>query len=78
MFNFFASFISLLISSNNISFVSSKKESEFHGYGVESIKYITEKYDGEVEFTYDEKVFRVRINIQVKENENGYKRNIIR
>ncbi len=59
-------------------FVSSKKESEFHGYGVESIKYITEKYDGEVEFTYDEKVFRVRINIQVKENENGYKRNIIR
>lgn len=78
-------FLLLLENSNAVmpvskkeKFVSSKKESEFHGYGVESIKYITEKYDGEVEFTYDEKVFRVRINIQVKENENGYKRNIIR
>ena len=45
-------------------FVTDKKDSKGHGWGVESVKYIVEKYDGSIEFKYDETFFEVIIMIK--------------
>jgi hypothetical protein len=42
-------------------FLSSKGNSAFHGIGVENIKDIVAKYNGEVKFDYDDEVFNLRI-----------------
>lgn len=47
----------------NNKFFTSKKEKAEHGWGIESVKQIVGKYDGEVDFKYDEKFFEVGIVI---------------
>lgn len=44
-------------------FVTTKKDTSAHGYGIESVKHIVEKYKGEIDFDYDEVMFQVRINM---------------
>lgn len=44
-------------------FVTDKNDSSGHGWGVESVKYIVEKYEGEVIFRYDDSFFEVVITI---------------
>ena len=44
-------------------FVTTKKDTSAHGYGIKSVKRIVEKYQGEIDFDYDEMTFQVRINI---------------
>ena len=46
-------------------FVSSKKDSFNHGYGIASVKSIVDKYSGETDFVYDKNMFQARINIIV-------------
>jgi len=43
------------------SFISSKKNKEAHGLGVESVKRIVERYHGSIEFQYDNEQFEVTI-----------------
>lgn len=42
-------------------FITVKNDTENHGCGIESIKYITEKYGGEISFVYNQSIFRVSI-----------------
>lgn len=44
-------------------FVTDKSDSAGHGWGIESVKYIVEKYEGEVIFRYDDSFFEVVITI---------------
>lgn len=44
-------------------FVTDKVDSSGHGWGIESVKYIVEKYEGEVIFRYDDSFFEVVITI---------------
>ena len=44
-------------------FVTTTKDTSAHGYGIKSVKRIVEKYQGEIDFDYDEMTFQVRINI---------------
>lgn len=47
----------------NGTFISSKQEIGVHGLGIESVRRIVEKYDGEIHFRYTEKYFQVQILI---------------
>lgn len=47
----------------NGRFLTDKKDSTGHGWGIESVKYIVEKYEGEVIFRYDDSFFEVVITI---------------
>lgn len=47
-------------------FLTSKKEADNHGWGIESIKHIVEKYGGDIDFIYDEKKFEVQIMMELK------------
>lgn len=42
-------------------YMTTKKEKDFHGIGLESIRQIVKKYDGEFEIFYDEQYFCVEI-----------------
>lgn len=44
-------------------FVTDKKDAAGHGWGVESVRHIVEKYEGEVIFRYDDNFFEVVITI---------------
>lgn len=50
----------------NGRFLSSKAESEYHGWGIENVKRIVEKYNGDIQFEYTEKNFKVEIMIYGK------------
>ena len=42
-------------------FITDKDDSNVHGWGVESVKSIVNKYNGSIEFKYDETFFEVVI-----------------
>ncbi len=46
-------------------FLTSKKDRESHGWGIESVKHVVEKYKGEVTFRYAEEYFEVSVLINV-------------
>lgn len=46
-------------------FITTKKDKQGHGYGIQSSKYVVQKYGGEIDFTYDNSYFQVRINISI-------------
>ncbi len=46
-------------------FVSSKQNAAIHGIGTENIRDIVAKYQGEIQFDYDEEAFQVRIVLPV-------------
>lgn len=48
-------------------FITDKTEKQKHGLGLESVKYIIERYDGNISFSYDDKNFEVRIIINKSE-----------
>lgn len=47
----------------NGRFLSSKTEREYHGWGIEHVRQIVEKYDGDIAFEYTESEFRAEIMI---------------
>ena len=47
----------------NDKFVTDKREKNTHGWGIESVKNILEKYDGKINFEYDNNYFEVVIII---------------
>ncbi|RHO90497.1 ATP-binding protein [Ruminococcus sp. AF41-9] len=44
-------------------FITDKNDSKGHGWGLESVKYIVQKYNGSIEFEYGETFFEVIIII---------------
>ena len=50
---------------------STKKEKAFHGYGIKSIRYTVNKYDGAVDIESRDNWFNLRILIPLIENEKG-------
>ena len=51
-------------------FLTSKAEKENHGWGIESIRHIVQKYGGEIDFSYDASKFRVWIMVGCTDGEN--------
>lgn len=47
----------------NNRFITDKKEKNKHGWGIESVKHIVEKYDGQIAFQYSSSIFEVSIII---------------
>ena len=47
----------------NGKFLTDKSDSSGHGWGIESVKYIVEKYEGEIIFRYDDSFFETVITI---------------
>lgn len=47
-------------------FLTTKKEKEFHGYGIKSIRYTVNKYDGAVSIDTKESWFDLKILIPMK------------
>ena len=45
----------------NGRFLTSKKNKKEHGWGVQSMKHIVEKYGGDIEFKSQQGLFRVEI-----------------
>ena len=46
-----------------LNFIQVKKEKDEHGWGIESVKQIVRKYNGEIDFKYDKDFFEVEIII---------------
>ena len=46
--------------------LTTKKEKEFHGYGIKSIRYTVSKYDGAVSIDAKENWFEMKILIPMK------------
>ena len=46
--------------------LTTKKEKEFHGYGIKSIRYTVGKYDGAVSIDAKENWFEMKILIPMK------------
>lgn len=44
-------------------FQTTKTEAALHGWGLENVRMVVEKYDGEFEFQYDEKSFEIKIRM---------------
>lgn len=55
----------------NQRFQTSKKEGKGHGWGLESVKHIVEKYKGELSFNYSDAYFEVSIIMNVNESKGG-------
>lgn len=55
----------------NQRFQTSKKEGKGHGWGLESVKHIVEKYKGELSFNYSDAYFEVSIMMNVNERKGG-------
>lgn len=53
------------IESVNGEFVTSKKNKDYHGYGIKSIRYTAEKYGGSLSITMEENWFYLRVLIPV-------------
>ncbi|MDC7286273.1 ATP-binding protein [Blautia schinkii] len=47
----------------NDRFITSKKDKTKHGWGIESVKHIVEKYDGQIAFQHSNNIFEVSIII---------------
>lgn len=47
----------------NHRFLTSKKDEKEHGWGIESVKFIVAKYNGDISFSYDGNFFEVKIII---------------
>ncbi|MDC7286274.1 ATP-binding protein [Blautia schinkii] len=47
----------------NNRFITSKKDKTKHGWGIESVKHIVEKYGGQIAFEYSGNIFEVSIII---------------
>ena len=47
----------------NGRFLTSKKNKKEHGWGIQSMRHIVEKYDGDIKFEYEAGSFRVEITI---------------
>lgn len=54
------------ISVENGELQTTKEDSEKHGFGFKSVKEVVEKYNGQIEYNYDEKVFSVFIVLYEK------------
>ena len=50
-------------SRDKMRFVTDKEEKEKHGLGIASAQYIVNQYNGEMDFSYDDKTFEVKILI---------------
>lgn len=50
----------------NGRFISSKKNKDIHGWGIENIKQIVKKYNGDVQVKYDKEIFEVCLNLNSK------------
>ena len=50
------------------AFITTKRDKEFHGYGLKSIRYTVNKYDGAVSIDTKENWFDLKILIPVSEN----------
>ena len=57
----------------NKRFITSKQEKKGHGYGIESVKHIVNKYNGEVKFEYDNRIFAVRITMEILKEKSLWK-----
>lgn len=55
---------------DNKKFITDKKEKMNHGWGIESVKQIVKRYNGDVSFVYDKTNFEVRITIYELEDIN--------
>ena len=44
--------------------MTTKKDKNYHGFGMKSIRFLTEKYDGELSITADDDVFSLNIIFQ--------------
>lgn len=51
-------------------FITSKFDSDKHGFGIESINKIVNKYQGEISFLYDNDFFMVRVRMNDVRNDN--------
>lgn len=47
----------------NFKFLTNKKNKEDHGWGIESVKYIAQKYNGNISFQYSDNFFEVIVMI---------------
>ena len=61
------------IKQENGNIVTTKTDRESHGYGLKSIKYVVEKYDGKVDITAQKGVFTLTVLFvaPTNESENG-------
>ena len=50
------------------AFITTKRDKEFHGYGLKSIRYTVNKYDGAVSIDTKENWFDLKILIPASEN----------
>lgn len=50
----------------NNRFITDKEEKNNHGWGIESIKRVVDKYSGGIKFQYDENFFQTAIIINYK------------
>ena len=48
-----------------------KKETDFHGYGLKSIRQIARKYGGEMKFSHVDGWFQLSILIPMKQGKNA-------
>lgn len=44
-------------------FVTSKSDKNIHGWGIENVKQIVQKYDGDIQFQFDAEYFQVTVSI---------------
>lgn len=54
----------------NHRYVTTKKDSDYHGYGIQSIENVVKKYNGNVLFTNDKEIFKVQILFTTQELED--------
>ena len=47
----------------NFKFLTNKKNKEDHGWGIESVKYIAQKYNGNISFQYSDNFYEVIVMI---------------
>ena len=47
-------------------FISNKKEKNKHGWGIESVKEIVNKYEGMVDFKFHKNIFEANLMIEIK------------
>ena len=60
----------------NGRFLTSKKNKKEHGWGIQSMRHIVEKYGGDIEFKLEQGLFRVEITFwkKISEEENDYEK----
>ena len=56
----------------NERFLTNKENKKEHGWGIESVKYIVKKYNGDISFNNKKNLFEVSIIINLSEKENEH------